>query len=63
VPGGLIVGASDRIAAYPVRDPVTPEDLAATIYHLLGIDPSTRLHATDGRPLTLSQGNPVRSVL
>jgi Protein of unknown function (DUF1501) len=63
VPGGLVVGASDRIAAYPARDPVTPEDLAATVYHLLGIDPTTQLRATDGRPLMLSQGTPVRAVL
>lgn len=63
VPGGLVIGASDRLAAYPTRDPVTPEDLAATIYHLLGIDPSTQLRTTDGRPLILSQGNRIRAVL
>jgi hypothetical protein len=62
-PGGLVVGASDRIAAYPSRDPVTPDDLAATIYHLLGIDPGTPLRAGDGRPLTLSRGAPVRALL
>jgi len=42
------------------RDPVTPENLAATVWFLLGIDPDTRLRATDGQPLTLSQGTPVR---
>jgi uncharacterized protein (DUF1501 family) len=63
VPGGLVVGASDRTAAYPTRDPVTPEDLAATVYHLLGIDPSARLWATDGRPMTVSLGTPVRALL
>ncbi len=63
VPGGHVVGASDRIAAYPARDPVTPEDLAATVYHRLGIDPATPLRAADGRPLTLSHGRPVDALL
>jgi hypothetical protein len=63
VPGGAVVGASDRLAAYPARDPVAPEDLAATVYHLLGIDPATTLRAADGRPLTLCHGQPVRALL
>src|SRR5215472_3297657 len=41
MPGGAIYGASDKDAAYPVRDPVTPQDIAATIYQALGIAPNT----------------------
>jgi hypothetical protein len=63
IPGGQVHGASDRLAAYPARDPVTPEDLAATIYHLLGIDPEIRLQAADARPFTLSMGKPLLSML
>ena len=37
--GGCAFGASDRIAATVVRDPVSPEDLLATVYRLVGIDP------------------------
>ena len=37
--GGQVYGASDRWAAYPARDPVSPDDLGATILHALGIDP------------------------
>jgi hypothetical protein len=50
VPGGTCWGASDKDASLPVDDPTTPEDLAATLYHLLGIDPHLRLPDVTGRP-------------
>jgi hypothetical protein len=53
--GGLY-GASDKDAAYPVDHPVSPEDLAATIYTALGIDPHLALPDTEGRPVTLVEG-------
>jgi len=40
VQGGQVHGASDRWAAYPARDPVSPDDLGATILYALGIDPT-----------------------
>jgi hypothetical protein len=49
-------GASDRIAAYPATPAISPDDLAATIYHLLGIDPRTEIHDRVGRPLALTNG-------
>jgi hypothetical protein len=60
---GRVYGASDRIAAQPVRDPVSPGDLLATVYHLLGID--HRMHLTDlsDRPLALVEGTPVKGLL
>jgi hypothetical protein len=61
--GGALHGASDRLAAYPAVDPVTPSDLAATIYTLLGIDPATVLHDPLGRPLQLCDGRPIRGVM
>ncbi|HRX54679.1 MAG: DUF1501 domain-containing protein [Verrucomicrobiales bacterium] len=39
VPGGQAYGASDKIGSEPVSDAVSPGDFAATIYHLLGLDP------------------------
>ncbi len=59
VRGGQVLGASDRIAAYPISTPISPADLAATIYHALGVDPHTELRDALGRPLTLTQGRPV----
>lgn len=57
--GGQIYGASDRLAAYPAMNPVSPDDLAATIYHSLGIDPATDLFDSLGRPYRLTTGSPL----
>jgi hypothetical protein len=57
--GGLVHGASDSLAAYPSRDPVGPEDLAATIYHALGIPIHTEVIDHAGRPMFLSTGKPL----
>jgi len=63
VRGGQVYGSSDRAAAYPSSNPVTPADVAATIYHCLGIDP--RAHITDqqGRPLVVSSGQPLHGLM
>jgi uncharacterized protein (DUF1501 family) len=52
VRGGQIYGASDKVAAYPADRPVAPEDIAQTVYHLMGVDD---LEAVDreGRPFNL----------
>jgi uncharacterized protein (DUF1501 family) len=60
--GGQVYGSSDRRAAYPASNPVSPQDIAATIYHSLGIDPRTHLHDQQGRPLTLTTGKPVEGL-
>src|SRR6185369_17251869 len=56
VRGGTCYGASDRDAAYPIDRPVSPEDLAATIYHALGIDPDVRVDDAQGRPVPVVEG-------
>ena len=63
IKGGVVHGASDRYAAYPAAYPTTPADLAATVYHCLGVDPHTQMRDRLGRPLTLCEGSPVRAVL
>lgn len=63
IPGGQVYGASDKQAAWPARDPVHPEDLAATIYHLLGVDPHTTLRTPDGRPVAISSGDPLLTLM
>jgi hypothetical protein len=60
---GIVHGRSDRHAAYPSEDPVTPQDVVATIYHCLGIDADTELADPFGRRLKLCQGVPIRGVL
>ncbi|MFN9291294.1 MAG: DUF1501 domain-containing protein, partial [Planctomyces sp.] len=46
--GGNVVGASDGRAEKPATEPYGPEDLAATIYHVLGIDPRTLFYTAEG---------------
>jgi hypothetical protein len=60
---GFVYGASDKTGSYPTRDPVRPDDLAATIYHLLGIDPHTEVRGAGDRPVMISEGNPINGIL
>jgi len=46
-----------KIASEPVEDAVSPSDVTATIYHLLGLDPRSHFHDALGRPYLLSEGN------
>ncbi len=59
VRGGAVLGSSDRIGAYPETDPVTPADLAATIYWRFGIDPQQTVPDQTGRPHRLADGRPL----
>jgi hypothetical protein len=61
--GGIVHGASDRIGAHPATNPVTPQDLMATIYHCLGIDPHTTIYDLQHRPLPLMEGEPLHAIL
>ncbi|MDX1944867.1 MAG: DUF1501 domain-containing protein [Pirellulaceae bacterium] len=54
--GGTTYGGSDKDAAYPVDNPTKPEDLAATIYHALGIDHHLMLPDPTGRPVSIVEG-------
>lgn len=61
--GATVYGASDRFGAYPRDNAVTPEDIAATIYHALGIDPAGRIHDPQlGVSRPLADGIPVTDV-
>jgi hypothetical protein len=61
--GGQVFGSSDKSAAYPSTNPVSPADVAATIYHLLGIDPSAHITDQQGRPFIVSTGKPIEAIL
>jgi hypothetical protein len=54
VKGGRVVGASDEIGAYPKDRPVTPAEVAATVYHSLGIHLETELPGPQGRPIPVA---------
>jgi Protein of unknown function (DUF1501) len=60
VKGGSVYGSSDRIGAHPDSDPVTPGDLAATLFWRFGLDPASELRDSTGRPYRLAEGEPLR---
>jgi hypothetical protein len=61
---GAIYGASNATASEPERDPIGPEDLATTIYHLLGIVADKELMAPGNRPIEIvKDGNVVKDLL
>jgi uncharacterized protein (DUF1501 family) len=62
VRGGSTYGASDKIGAYPVSDPITPGDLAATLFWVFGLDPATQIRDLTGRPYCLADGEPIRKL-
>jgi hypothetical protein len=60
---GKVVGKTDKIGGTVVDRPVSPKDVLATLYHLLGIDHHTTLVDRTGRPLPLVEGNIVQEML
>jgi Protein of unknown function (DUF1501) len=51
--GGRVVGKTNEHGERPAGDPTGPEDLAATIYHCLGINPNDEFHTAEGRPVKI----------
>ncbi len=62
VRGGVVYGASDAQAAYAADAPVSPDDLAATIFDALGISLDHQMRDMQDRPVPLCMGRPVRGV-
>jgi hypothetical protein len=60
--GGQVHGESDRLGAFPKSDAVDPVDIQATLYHALGLDPSSVMYDHLGRPFPLSEGRVLRQL-
>lgn len=61
---GEVVGATNQLGEFVIDNPVTPQDLAATIYHALGIPLHTYYRSQDGRPVELvPEGKPIRQLV
>jgi hypothetical protein len=59
---GFVYGASDKTGSFPARDPMKPDDLAATMFYLLGIDPRTEVRDPLDRPHLIAGGRPITGV-
>jgi uncharacterized protein (DUF1501 family) len=60
---GLVYGASDHVAAHPSAQPHDPRDLAATVYHLLGVPADTTVYDQANRPYHLIIGQKIDGLL
>jgi hypothetical protein len=64
VKGGQIVGSTDRLGTRPHTRPLVPANIHATIYHVLGIDPTLQLLDPSGRPVSvLDDPTPISELL
>ncbi len=60
---GVVYGATDKVAAFPTARPHGPQDVAATVYHLLGVPAGTQVHDATGRPHALVVGRKIDGLL
>ncbi len=59
VQGGQVIGASDPHGTEPADRPVTPAQVAASIYHALGVDPAFQLTGPEGKPQPIVDADPI----
>lgn len=62
VRGGQVIGRSDKIGGYPITTPISPDDVGATVYHVLGIDPGCTVRDRQNRPVQLNRGQVIQSL-
>jgi uncharacterized protein (DUF1501 family) len=64
VKGGQVIGSTNKLGTEPLTRAVTPSNIHATIYEVLGIDPKLQLIDTTGRPIpVLDDPEPIRELL
>jgi hypothetical protein len=61
--GGTVIGSSDKLGAYPASSPQKPENMAATIYHALGIPATAVWHDEIDRPHQVYDGEPIPGLI
>lgn len=61
--GGTVIGASDQLGAYPSSNPQRPENMAATIYHALGIPHEAVWHDDVNHPNNIYHGEPIAGLV
>jgi uncharacterized protein (DUF1501 family) len=60
---GIVHGASDKFAGAIQSDPVSIEDLTATLFAAMGLDPEAVVHTPEKRPMPVTHGRPVAGLL
>jgi uncharacterized protein (DUF1501 family) len=62
VRGGQVIGRSDKIGAYPATTPYSPDDIGATVYDILGVNPAVEVRDRQDRPVRLNRGKVIRAL-
>jgi hypothetical protein len=62
VRGGQVIGKSDKLAAHPASRSFGPDDVGATVYHALGIDPASEVRDRQDRPVRLNTGQVIEAL-
>ena len=62
VQGGQVIGASDKNAAAPKDRPIHPSEIAASIYHAIGINPSAQLPGPEQNAVQVAAAKPVNEI-
>ena len=57
-----MIGKSDKIGAYPITTPYSPNDIGATVYHVLGVNPAVEVRDRQNRPVQLNRGEVMQSL-
>jgi hypothetical protein len=60
---GQVIGQTDKQGGLPMTEAYTPADLAATIFHVLGVGPDQEFRDSQGRPYRMTQGQPIRPLV
>jgi uncharacterized protein (DUF1501 family) len=60
---GQVIGASDRIGAFPASEPISPVDIHATMYHAMGIDKDQVIHDPLSRPSAICTGEVIAQLV
>ena len=62
VRGGQVIGKSDKIGGSPTTPPYSPNDVGATVYSVLGIDPHAEVRDRLDRPVQLNRGDVMQAL-
>jgi hypothetical protein len=57
-----VIGRSDRIGAFPATTPFSPDDIGATVYHMLGVQPGMEVRDRHNRPVQLNRGEVMQAL-
>jgi hypothetical protein len=62
VQGRQVIGKSDKIGAYPITTSYSPNDIGATVYHVLGVNPAVEVRDRQNRPVQLNRGEVIHTL-